>query len=66
MLITKKVDRNIIKGDQELAMVLANTLQKADINFLYLLDKYFGNVPALMSHLANEFSLTSKLSNGLD
>ena len=32
MLITKKVDRNIIKGDQELAMVLANTLQKADIN----------------------------------
>ena len=66
MLITKKVDRNIIKGDQELAMVLANTLQKADINFLYLLDKYFGNVPALMAHLANEFSFTSKLNNGLD
>ena len=66
MLITKKVDRNIIKGDQELAMVFANTLQKADINFLYLLDKYFGNVPAVMAHLASQFSLTSKLSNGLD
>ena len=56
MMITKKIDRNIFIGDQELAMVLANTLQKADIDFLYLLDKYFGNIPAILVHLTSQFA----------
>ena len=53
-LITKKMKKNMFIGDQEIAMVLANTLKKSDTDFLYLIDKYFGNIPAVVAHLASK------------
>ena len=54
LLITKKIKRNMFIGDQELAMVLANTLKKSDTDYLYLIDRYFGNIPAVFAHLASQ------------
>ncbi|MDA7800696.1 hypothetical protein N9A14_03345 [Gammaproteobacteria bacterium] len=54
LLITKKIKRDMFIGDQELAMVLANTLKKSDTDFLYLIDRYFGNISAVFIHLVSQ------------
>ena len=44
----------MLVGDLELAIVMVNTLIKSDLDFIYLLDKYFGNVPAVIAYLAKQ------------
>lgn len=58
ILFTKKIKKEMLTGDVELAIVMINALIKSDLDFVYLIEKYFGNAPAVIVYLAKE-----KLSN---
>ena len=47
---TGKINKNIIFGNTEIAIVLFNALYKSDIDLIYLIDKYFGNLPAIFTY----------------
>ena len=49
-IISGKINTNLIKGDAELAIVFLNMLYKSNIDFIYLIDKYFGNLPAVFTY----------------
>mgnify|MGYP000638918525 FL=1 len=42
-----------------------NIIIKADVNFIFLVDKYFGNIPAVTAHLVKE-KLFTKERNDLN
>ena len=48
-LSTKKLHKQLITGDAELAVVFFNAIIKLDIDILYLINKNFGDIPALMT-----------------
>ena len=50
VLATGKINKNIIFGNTEIAIVLFNALYKSDIDLIYLIDKYFGNLPAIFTY----------------
>ena len=50
VLATGKINKNIIFGNTEIAIVFFNALYKSDIDLIYLIDKYFGNLPALFTY----------------
>ena len=50
ILATGKINENIIFGNTEIAIVLFNALYKSDIDLIYLIDKYFGNLPAIFTY----------------
>ena len=50
ILATGKINKNIIFGNTEIAIVLFNALYKSDIDLIYLIDKYFGNLPAIFTY----------------
>ena len=45
ILFTKKLKKEMLTGDVELAIVMINALIKSDLDFVYLIEKYFGNAP---------------------
>ena len=49
IIFKKKITKQIILGDVELAMVFFNLIQKSNVDIIYLLDKYFGNNAAFIS-----------------
>ena len=49
IIFKKKITRQIIQGDVELAMVFFNLVQKSNVDIIYLIDKYFGNNAAFIS-----------------
>ena len=53
----------MLSGDVELATVMMSILMKADIDFIFLIDKYFGNIPAVSAHLVKERLSTRKSVN---
>ena len=57
-MITKKIDKNIIKGDVELAMTFFNIIFNSNIDIIYLIDKYFGSMPAVFT-----LAVTQRLFN---
>ena len=50
-IVSGKINRNLIKGDAELAIVFFNAIYKSNIDFIYLIDKYFGNLPAVFTYV---------------
>ena len=50
ILATGKINESIIFGNTEIAIVLFNALYKSDIDLIYLIDKYFGNLPAIFTY----------------
>ena len=48
-LSTKKLHKQLITGDAELAVVFFNAIIKLDIDILYLINKNFGDIPALLT-----------------
>ena len=50
ILATGKINKNIIFGNTEIAIVLFNALYKSDVDLIYLIDKYFGNLPAIFTY----------------
>ncbi len=39
---------------------MINAILKSDIDIVFLIDKYFGNVPAVLAYLAKEKLFTTK------
>ena len=57
-ILKKKIDKNIIKGDVELAMTFFNIIFNSNIDIIYLIDKYFGSMPAVFT-----LAVTQRLFN---
>ena len=49
IIFKKKITKQIILGDVELAIVFFNLIQKSNVDIIYLIDKYFGNNAAFIS-----------------
>ena len=45
-----KLKNNFFDGVTELVIVFFNAIIKSNIDFIYLIDKYFGNIPALFTY----------------
>ena len=45
-----KINKSLIGGDTEIAIVLLNAIFKSNIDLIYLVDKYFGNLPAVFTY----------------
>ena len=54
LLITRKIKKDILFGDIEIAVVIMNTLINSDLDFIFLIDRYFGNTSAGIALLAKE------------
>ena len=50
ILISGKLNKSFINGDAELAIVLLNSIHKSNVDFIYLIDKYFGSLPAVFTY----------------
>ena len=49
-LVSKKLNKNLIFGNSELAIVFVNIILKSNIDVIYLIDKYFGNTSAVFAY----------------
>ena len=64
VLASKKIKRSLISGDIEIAIILFNAIVKSNIDLIYLIDKYFGNLPALIAYtIANKLFKTPEVNN---
>ena len=57
-LIGKKINRGMLYGDTDKAILTINAFIKSEVDFVLLIDKYFGNTPAALAYYTKE-----KLSN---
>ena len=57
-LIGKKINRGMLYGDTDKAILTINAFIKSEVDFVLLIDKYFGNTPAALAYFTKE-----KLSN---
>ena len=48
--ISGKLNKDLIYGNGEIAIVLFNAIHKSDVDFIYLIDKYFGSLPAVFTY----------------
>lgn len=48
-VLNRKINRRMIEGDEEIALVFLNLLKKSNVDLIYLIDKYFGNNAAFLS-----------------
>ena len=49
-LVSKKLNKNLVFGNSELAIVFVNIILKSNIDTIYLIDKYFGNTSAVFAY----------------
>lgn len=49
IVVKKKIAKQIIQGDVELAMVFFNLIEKSNVDIIYLVEKHFGNNAAFIS-----------------
>ena len=57
-LIGNKINRGMLYGDTDKAILTINAFMKSEVDFVLLIDKYFGNTPAALAYFTKE-----KLSN---
>jgi len=57
-LISKKINRGMLYGDTEKAILTINAFIKSEVDIVLLIDKYFGDTPAAIAYFTKE-----KLSN---
>ena len=57
-LIGNKINRGMLYGDTDKAILTINAFIKSEVDFVLLIDKYFGNTPAALAYFTKE-----KLSN---
>lgn len=57
-LINKKINRGMLYGDTEKAILTINAFIKSEVDVVLLIDKYFGDTPAAIAYFTKE-----KLSN---
>jgi hypothetical protein len=63
LILSNKIKKEIISGDNEKAILMINALFKCVFVIVFLLDNYFGNVPAVLAYLAKEKLFTTKQYN---
>ena len=63
LILSKKIKKEIIYGDDEKAILMINAILKSDIDIVFLIDKYFGNMPAVLAYLAKEKLFTTNQYN---
>ena len=63
LILSKKIKKEIIYGDNEKAILMINAILKSDIDIVFLIDKYFGNMPAVLAYLAKEKLFTTNQYN---
>ena len=71
LILSKKIKKEIIYGDNEKAILMINAILKSDIDIVFLIDKYFGNVPAVLPILQKknyllQTSIIKKMSFSLN
>ena len=49
-IVSKKLNKNLVFGNSELAIVFVNIILKSNIDIIYLIDKYFGNTSAVFAY----------------
>ena len=57
-LISKKINRGMLYGDTEKAILTINAFIKSEVDVVLLINKYFGDTPAAIAYFTKE-----KLSN---
>ena len=57
-LISKKINRGMLYGDTEKAILTINAFIKSEVDVVLLINKYFGDTPAAIAYFTTE-----KLSN---
>ena len=61
LLALRKLNKNLINGDSEKAIVFANIILKSKVDLVYLIDKYFGSISATFVYsLLKLFSTSDK------
>jgi hypothetical protein len=63
LILSKKIKKEIIYGDNEKAILMVNAILKSNIDIVFLIDKYFGNMPAVLAYLAKEKLFTTNQYN---
>ena len=49
LLLKEKINKQMIIGDEEIAIVFLNLVIKSEVNLMYLIDKYLGSYAAFAS-----------------
>ena len=50
LAISGKLNKDLIYGNVEIAIVLFNAVHKSNVDLIYLIDKYFGSLPAVFTY----------------
>jgi len=50
LAISGKLNKGLIYGNVEVAIVLFNAVHKSNVDLIYLIDKYFGSLPAVFTY----------------
>ena len=50
LAISGKLNKDLIYGNVEVAIVLFNAVHKSNVDLIYLIDKYFGSLPAVFTY----------------
>jgi hypothetical protein len=58
ILISKKLNRGMLYGNTEKAILTINAFLKSEVDVVLLIDKYFGSTPAALAYFTKE-----KISN---
>lgn len=53
-LISKKINRGMLYGDTEKAILTINAFIKSEVDVVLLIDKYFGDTPAAIAYFTKE------------
>ena len=53
----------MLYGDSEKAILTINALLKAEVDIVFLIDKYFGNTPAALAYFTKEKLFNRKQYN---
>ena len=60
-MASRKLNKNLINGDSEKAIVFANIILKSKVDLVYIIDKYFGSISATFVYsLLKLFSTSDK------
>ena len=61
LLASRKLNKNLINGDAEKAIVFANIILKSIVDLVYIIDKYFGSISSTFVYsLLKLFSTSDK------
>ena len=63
LLASRKLNKNLINGDSEKAIVFANIILKSKVDLVYIIDKYFGSISSTFVYSLLKLFSTSDTKN---